>query len=455
MCLSCHPKTGQDILRTTHWAWRGPSPAIKGAGHRSDVSLTLMGNSTCLPIGPNPQPCATCHIGYGWVDEKFDFTNPNNIDCLVCHDTTGTYRKGPGPGGLPDPSLDLAAIAGKVGRPSRGECGACHFGFSGTLYTKNGDLEPALANPSADVDMHMGVLKMRCQDCHQFVDHQVAGVSSGAATAGGLVECERCHGQTPHGVAGVLSRHLDDHVRAIACQTCHIPSTARTLPTLIRRDYSVAGADRPAGADRYGMPQYDRRFGALAWGKDLVPTYLWFDGTRKYAAVGEAIDPGKPVVLDQPVGEKRDPAARIFPFQVHETVQPYDSENKVLALPKLAGGYWADFDWSKAISAGMKEVNVPYSGKYGFVETRSYSPVHHQVVTAKKALGCADCHASDAINCTRCHKNAAGMNLPEHRRAVYPGVAKRIDFKALGYTDDPARVGGRFYVSLGRGVPPR
>jgi octaheme c-type cytochrome (tetrathionate reductase family) len=454
-CLSCHPKTGQDILRTTHWAWKGPSPAIKGAEHRADVGLTLLGNNTCLPIGPNPQACASCHIGYGWVDGKFDFANPNNIDCLVCHDTTGTYRKGTGPGGLPDASLDLASIATKVGRPSRQDCGACHFGYSGTLHTRNGDLEPALANPSADVDMHMGVLKMRCQDCHQFVGHQVAGVSSGAGTAGGLVECERCHGQTPHGVAGVLSRHLDDHVRTIACQTCHIPSTSRTLPTLIRRDYSVAGVDRPAGADRNGMPQYDKRFGALTWGKDLVPTYLWFDGTRKFAAVGDAIDPGKPVVLNQPVGEKRSPAARIFPFQVHEAVQPYDSENKVLALPKLTGGYWTDFDWSKAISAGMKEVNVPYSGKYAFVETRSYSPVHHQVVAARKALGCADCHASDAINCTRCHKNAAGMNLPEHRRAVYPNATRRIDFKALGYADDPARVGGRFYVALGRGVPPR
>jgi hypothetical protein len=30
-----------------------------------------------------------------------------------------------------------------------------------------------------------------------------------------------------------------------------------------------------------------------------------------------------------------------------------------------------------------------------------------------------------------------------------------MDFKALGYPDDPARVGGRFYVSPGRGTPPR
>jgi octaheme c-type cytochrome (tetrathionate reductase family) len=454
-CLSCHPKTGQDILTTAHWTWKGSAPPVKGYEHRSDVGLTLLVNNTCLAVGAKAQPCASCHIGYGWENEKFDFANPNNIDCLVCHDTTGTYTKGPGPGGLPDPSLDLAAIARKVGRPSRQTCGSCHFASSGSLYTKQGDLESALANPSPDDDMHMGALKMRCQDCHQTVGHHIAGTSMASATLEGRARCEKCHGQTPHGVAGVLSRHLDDHVRAVACETCHIPSIARSSPTLLRRDYSTAGADRPVGADRYGMPQFDKRFGSLTWGKDLAPTYLWFDGTRKASLAGDTIDPSAPVVLNAPVGEKRNPAARIFPFQLHAAVQPYDTVNKVLALPKLVDGYWTDFDWSKAIAAGMKQANVPYSGTFGFVETRMYSAVNHQVVAAKKALGCADCHAAEAVTCTRCHKNAAGMNLPEHRRAVYPNVSRRIDFKALGYTDDPARVGGRFYVALGRGTPPR
>ncbi|MCX6552096.1 MAG: Ni/Fe-hydrogenase cytochrome b subunit [Acidobacteria bacterium] len=456
-CLSCHTKVGQDILNTAHWTWKGYSPTIKGYEHRIDISLTLMVNNTCIAIGSNMQECASCHVGYGWMDAKFDFTNPVNIDCLVCHDTTGTYRKEPGRAGMPDPSLDLAAIARKVGRPSRRTCGSCHFasGGGGGPYTKHGDLEPALADPPADFDMHMGALKMRCQDCHQTTDHRIAGMSMSAPAVEGRVGCEKCHGQTPHGVAGVLSRHLDDHIKAVACETCHIPSIAHASPTLLRRDYSVAGADRPAAVDRYGMPQYDKRFGTLIWGKDLVPTYLWSDGTRNASLVGDTIDPSAPVVLNAPGGEKRNPAARIFPFQVHAAVQPYDTVNKVLALPKLLDGYWVDFDWSKAIASGMQQVNVPYSGKFGFVETRMYSSVHHEVVAAKQALGCADCHAAEAITCTRCHKGAAGMNLPEHRRAVYPTVTRRIDFKALGYPDDPARVGGRFFVALGRGTPPR
>jgi hypothetical protein len=158
-------------------------------------------NNACIAIGPNLQECASCHIGYGWVDAKFDFTNPANIDCLVCHDTTGKYRKDPGKRGLPDPSLDLTAIARKVGRPSRQACGSCHFVSGGAPYTKHGDLEPVLADPPADFDMHMGALKMRRQDCHTTTEHRIAGMSMSAPAVEGCVRCEKCHGQTPHGVA--------------------------------------------------------------------------------------------------------------------------------------------------------------------------------------------------------------------------------------------------------------
>ncbi len=70
--------------------------------------------------------------------------------------------------------------------------------------------------------------------------------------------------------------------------------------------------------DRYGMPQYDKKFGTLTWGKDLVPAYLWYDGTRNASLAGDKIDPSTTVILNAPVGEKRNPAARIFPFQVHD-----------------------------------------------------------------------------------------------------------------------------------------
>ncbi len=453
-CLGCHPKVGRDILNTAHWNWKEYSPTLAGYEHRLNISLTLMANNACLAIGPNLEGCASCHIGYGWLDSRFNFSNPVNIDCLICHDTTGSYRKELGKGGLPDRALDLAAVARKVGRPSRQACGSCHFASGGASYSRHGDLEPALAQPPPELDVHMGTLEMRCQDCHSTTAHRIAGMSVAAPVSEGRANCEKCHGNSPHGVAGMLSRHLDDHIRAVACESCHIPSIARSSPTLVRRDYSEAGQDRSVTLDRYGMPQYEKKFGALTWGRDLLPAYLWYDGTRKASRAGEKIDPSTTVILNAPAGEKRNPAARIFPFQVYTAVQPYDQENNMLVMPKLLDDYWVNFDWSTAIADGMQSVGLPCSGEYGFVETKMYSTIHHEVVPAKLALGCADCHSAEAVTCTRCHKGAQGMDLPDHRGAVYPEVQNRIDFKALGYPDDPALVGGRFYVSFGRGTPP-
>lgn len=453
-CLSCHTRVGSDLLATAHWNWKGQSPTLAGYQHRTDVSLQLMVNNHCIAIGANPQACATCHIGYGWVDEAFDFADPSAIDCLVCHDTTGTYRKDPMRAGMPLEEVDLVAVSRAVGRPSRAVCGSCHFNSGGAPNAKRGDLDPILVSPGPDQDQHMGRQDMRCQDCHTTTRHRIAGMSMTAPAVEGRVTCEQCHGPAPHGVAGMLGQHLNDHVRTIACETCHIPSFARETPTLMRRDYSAAGQNRPEQLDQYGMPTYDPRFGSLTWGKDQVPAYEWFDGTRRATLVGDKVNPKRGVVINAPVGDRRNPAARIFPFKVHTAVQPYDTESKRLAVPKLSPGYWADFSWDQAIAEGMKALGLDYSGEYGWVETTLYTGIHHGVVEAPMALGCTDCHSPQAVNCTRCHRGAAGMDRPEHSRKIYPEVERRIDFQALGYPDDPALTGGRFFVTLGRGLPP-
>lgn len=46
------------------------------------------------------------------------------------------------------------------------------------------------------------------------------------------------------------------------------------------------------------------------------------------------------------------------------------------------------------------------------------------------------------------------MEMPEHYRKVYPNL-KFLDFEKLGYEEDPAITGGRFYTILGRGLPPQ
>ena len=58
-------------------------------------------NNFCIGVSSNESRCTSCHIGYGWKDENFDFANSLNIDCIICHDRTGTYKKFPTGAGYP------------------------------------------------------------------------------------------------------------------------------------------------------------------------------------------------------------------------------------------------------------------------------------------------------------------------------------------------------------------
>ena len=88
------------------------------------------------------------------------------------------------------------------------------------------------------------------------------------------------------------------------------------------------------------MPQYDKRFGTLTWGKDIVPSYLWSDGTRNASLVGGHHRPLRAGGPQRAGRREAEPGRAHLPFQVHAAVQPYDTVNKVLALPKLLDGYW-------------------------------------------------------------------------------------------------------------------
>ena len=74
-------------------------------------------NNFCTSISSNNTFCSACHIGYGWSDDSFDFSEQTNVDCLVCHDNTGTYQKGKG--GFPAEGVDLVAAAQSDASPTR------------------------------------------------------------------------------------------------------------------------------------------------------------------------------------------------------------------------------------------------------------------------------------------------------------------------------------------------
>ena len=93
-CLECHDNAAHDIMQTSHWTWELEQD-VAGQGNVFRGKKNAI-NNFCISINGNWPRCTSCHISYGWKDGNFDFSDESRVDCLVCHDTTGTYKK-PGP----------------------------------------------------------------------------------------------------------------------------------------------------------------------------------------------------------------------------------------------------------------------------------------------------------------------------------------------------------------------
>ncbi len=410
-CLSCHVDAAKEVMHTTHWTWEFVNETTGQTLGKKNVI-----NDFCIATSSNEPRCTSCHVGYGWEDQSFDFNAQENVDCLVCHDTTGTYKKVPTGAGMPAEDVDLSLIAQNVGETSRETCGACHFYGGGGDEVKHGDLDSSLIAPDYELDVHMDAegLDFTCATCHATDNHEIPG-SRYSMDAEDWKGCEDCH-TNPHTLS-----ILNDHAEKIACQTCHIPEFARgDIPTKLTWDWSTAGKKDENGnlliiKDEEGNITYHGLKGEFTWGENVIPEYLWFNGTVEYTLLGDTIDPQQSVKINNFIGDKNDPDSKIWPVKHFSGKQVYDSGYNTLVVPHLFGkddtAYWGNFDWGKSVEAGMAYVNMPYSGEYGFVETDMYWPITHMVAPASEALHCQDCHTAED---------------------------SRLDFAALGYTDEEA-----------------
>jgi octaheme c-type cytochrome (tetrathionate reductase family) len=413
-CLECHEDAAGQVMHTAHWRWESepvPMPGREGlftTGKKNTI------NNFCIGIQGNWRSCTACHAGYGWVDADFDFEDAARVDCLVCHDQTGTYRKGQG--GLPAEGVDLLAAARSVGVPSREGCGGCHFRGGGGNAVKHGDLDESLYYPSGDVDVHMGRYDFLCVDCHRTEQHRIAGRSiSVSVDNANQIACVDCHEPELHADA-----RINAHTETVACQTCHIPEVAVRQATKTHWDWSTAGDDSIEEDPHH----YLKIKGSFDYQKNLKPEYRWYNGRADRYLLGDPINPDGSTLMNPPRGDIRDPRARIWPFKIHLAKQPYDSELGHLLQPVTSGegGFWRTFDWDQALRLGAGITGLEYSGQYGFTVTEMFWPQTHMVAPKERALQCRACHGEDG----------------------------RLDWRALGYDGDPIRQGG---LSRRRDVP--
>ncbi len=349
-------------------------------------------------------------------------TEHKNIDCLVCHEQTGTYKKFPKGAGRPvkEPTdfggktfypPDWQEVAQSVSMPSRENCGVCHFYGGGGDGVKHGDLDSSLFEPSQDLDVHMSEdgADFDCTRCHSTRAHSIAGrcyKTPAYDEPTSLIEddmtdriaCASCHTQTPHEPGS----KLDDHTDTVACQTCHIPEFAREKPTKMSWDWSTAGRLNDEGKPVVEKGEYDKasyhgKKGTFVWDKNVEPDYFWFNGSLEYVLLTDELEPSGPIELNQVKGTPDDPKSRIYPFKVHTGKMPFDSENKTMLSPKLFGkekeSYWKSYDWDMSLEAGMEAHDLDFSGEYEFVETEYHFPITHMVAPAENALDCSACHA--------------------------------------------------------------
>ncbi|MGB0723530.1 MAG: hypothetical protein ACPGU7_14160, partial [Gammaproteobacteria bacterium] len=122
-CLECHNTAGEQFAHNKHWTWSYEHPET---GQKLGKGVLL--NNFCTNAKGNEGMCAQCHAGYGMDDiSSYHFNDYANMDCLVCHESTGTYYKTPPTEGNKacssmfdgKPAIDWGAVAQSVKLPGR------------------------------------------------------------------------------------------------------------------------------------------------------------------------------------------------------------------------------------------------------------------------------------------------------------------------------------------------
>lgn len=458
-CLSCHSEAGSQFRETIHWTWLGDSDESEKKFGKAGHSL----NNFCISANNwKDRSCSSCHPSW---DVKL--LPDGEINCLVCHsqktinwneafEDYQAFSESDDPEDLKlakEINDSIITSVQSIDRPTRKNCGSCHFYGGGGDGVKHGDLDSSITNPNKALDVHMGAdgQNFQCTRCHTTRTHNIAGriySKPAAPDRRSLIEddltpkimCESCHSSNPH----TPGAKVNDHTDKVACQSCHIPTFARVNPTKMSWDWSKAGNTKDGKHYKrkgpFGKYDYLSYKGEMKWEKNVKPEYFWFNGSIHTLTVKDTIDPSNVVEVSSPVGSLEDENARIFPFKVHRGKQPYDKVHKTLLAPMLSGkdGYWTTYDWQRAFVKGMESFNQPFSGEFDYVETSYVFPTTHMVAPKENVVNCSECHDKKESRLI----NLAGFYMPG-----------RDSFKLIdmaGWAVILASLGGVILHALGR-----
>ena len=321
-CLSCHSEAEAQFHKTIHWKWLVPETENSEKTGKAGYSL----NNFCISTNKTKDnSCLACHPGWG--------TSTESINCMVCHgQKTINWDEAfedmqyfmsesdeDSQAMAAELSAEIQSAAQAVGRPTRRNCGSCHFYGGGGDGVKHGDLDTSLTKPNKALDVHMGVdgQNFDCVRCHTTTLHNIAGrmyTAPAYTDRKSLIEddltakitCESCHSATPH----KSGSKANDHTDKVACQSCHIPTMARVNPTKMSWDWSKAGRKKNGKPyktkDEFGKYDYMSIKGQMKWDKNIKPEYFWFNGSISSTNTRATIDPGGVVAVSEPRGSRTD-----------------------------------------------------------------------------------------------------------------------------------------------------
>ena len=396
-CLQCHENMANEVHGSLHYQWKGNAPLVLNG---PDIQGKIAGavNSYCINISGNWQGCGKCHIGHGELPEDTATVNQlANIDCLMCHQKEYKRKLDNGQW-VPDTvamTISLDEAVRTVTKPTREDCLRCHAYAGGADAVKRGDITQAHSNTSdSTFDVHMSTSgeNLNCTSCHTTNNHRIPGKGSDlrASDSSTKVSCANCHSDKAAG-SGHDSSTINKHVAKVACQTCHIPHYAKnasdTAATEATETYRTWRSTHSTSAPFHPSS-------TLA--NNLVPSYLFYNGTSTCANVGEAVNMNPDTQnypTSQPHGDVTDSQSKLHPFKYKTADQPrITSTGEFLALDTSV--YFATGDATAAARQGL--INMGYSPDtpYTWVTSETWQMLNHEVSEHDAALSCSDCHGS-------------------------------------------------------------